>query len=83
MGVFLQDLKHSLRMFGKSKVFTLTAIMALALGIGANTAIFSIVNAVLLKPEPFPDPDRLVMFMNSCSVSNRGIPWRSSQFLSF
>src|SRR5215475_9986424 len=65
MEAFFHDLKHSLRMFRKSKVFTLTAIMALALGIGANTAIFSVVNAVLLKPEPFPDPDRLVMFMNT------------------
>jgi predicted permease len=65
METFLKDLKHSIRMFCQSKAFTATAVAGLALGIGANTAIFSIVNTVLLKPVPFPDPDRLVMFMNT------------------
>ena len=65
MDAFLRDVKHSIRMFVKNPSFTLTAIAALTLGIGANTAIFSIVNAVLLKPVPFPDPDRLVLLMNT------------------
>src|SRR2546423_13167068 len=65
METLLRDLTHSFRMFWRNKTFTVTAVAALALGIGANTAIFTIVNTVLLKPVPFPDPDRLVMFMNT------------------
>ena len=65
METFVHDLRYTIRTLIKAPAFTLAAIAALTLGIAANTAIFSVVNAVLLKPLSAPDPDRVVFFMNA------------------
>ena len=78
-----QDVRHALRSMRRSKGFTVAAVLTLALGVGANTAVFSLIDTVLLKPLNYPDPDRIVQFFLSSSggsIQGASIPdlrfWR-------
>src|SRR5712671_5327940 len=65
---FWQDVRFGLRVLSKSSSFATIAILTLALGIGANTALFSVVNGVLLNPLPFPNPDELLAVYSRTSA---------------
>ncbi len=81
METLLKDFRYGVRMLMKRPGFTAVAIIALALGIGANTAIFSVINAVILKPLPFSDPDRLIRVYET--DKHRGLTQGSASYPDF
>jgi len=83
MSTFLQDLSLALRLLRKSPGFALTVVLVLALGVGANTAIFSVIHGIMLNPFPYPNADRIVMVGSNRGGENGRMPVTYPDFLDF
>ena len=78
MNAFAQDVRYALRAFGRTPGFTAAAVLSLAIGIGANTAIYSVAGALLLRPLPYKDAGRLVILWNRSPGLNILQDWFST-----
>ena len=80
---FLQDVRYAARLMRRSPAFTLVAVLTVALGVGANTAIFSVVHGVLLKPLPYTDPDALLRVFEELPPDTPEFPVSPATFLEY
>src|SRR5437868_14441320 len=87
MKTFLQDLKHAGRIHSRAAGLTFVAIITFALGIGASTAVFSVVHAILLKPLPYPNPERVMLPWRLAPIGtflgSDNYPWGQRDFRLF
>jgi putative ABC transport system permease protein len=81
--VISQDVRYALRSLARAPGFTLVALLTLALGIGATTAIFSVVDGILLRPLPYPDPERIVRVLNTTAANREGGGFSAADYLDY